>query len=343
MAKIRNLALRDIPKIKKMVSMIYNFSNANGAFGYNMCVPFPLNWINKLLPLRFKFTSDSYVAIDENKLCGLVMLKPQKNNPQSWRISKLFLDENGYDIGRQLVSYAVVKYGAMGANTFSAKVDENHEELLELFSKGCGFRACASEQLWKMEEIKLNTPSLDKGFFRPFKDSDAKIIADTYNELIFPHFRYSLSKKPQEFETEICTGLKSEACFRYVIEDSSKHSIKGFLTIKTADNENFVLSINLVSAFDEYISDVINFAISQIMMRKRNFNLYIKNRKYHTSGSNIEKYLKENGFKNVQNRIVLVKDYYKRIQEDERCSKPAIAFSEITRKPAFKNITEEIY
>ena len=62
----------------------------------------------------------------------------------------------------------------------------------------------------------------------------------------------------------------------------------------------------------------------------------MRNKKYQTSGAKIEKYLKENGFENVKTQIVLVKDYYKRIQEDERYSKPAIAFSEISRKPAFK-------
>ena len=189
MAKIRSLALRDIPKLKKMISMISNLSSADVGFGYKSYVPFPFNLMNKILPLSLKFASDSYVAIEDNKLCGLVTLKPQEKNPQSWRISKLFLDENGYDVGRQLVSFAIAKYGAMGANTFMVKVDEDHEELLELFSKGCGFRVCASEQLWKMEEINVSGPSLDKGFFRPFKNSDASAAAGIFNELIFPHFR----------------------------------------------------------------------------------------------------------------------------------------------------------
>lgn len=337
MAKIRNLALRDIPKLKKMISMISNLSSADVSFGYKTYVPFPLNLINRFLPLRFKFAQDSYVAIEDKKLCGLVTLKPQEKNPQSWRISKLFLDENGYDIGRQLVSFVIAKYGAMGANTFSVKVDESHEELLELFSKGCGFRACSSEQLWKMEEIKLSTPSLEKGFFRPFKNSDASVVAGIYNELIYPHFRYSLAKKPCEFENVLFCGLHDTSFFRYVIEDRSKHSIKGYFSIQTDDNENFILNVDLVSAFDEYLSDVINFSISQIMMRKRVFNLYFRNKKYQTNGTKTEKYLKENGFKNIKNQIVLVKDYYKRVQEDERYSKPAIAFSEITRKPAFKS------
>ena len=99
--------------------------------------------------------------------------------------------------------------------------------------------------------------------------------------------------------------------------------------------------MDLVSAFDDYINDVINFAINRIMMRKKVFNLYFRNKKYQTNGAKIEKYLNDNGFKNVKTRIVLVKDYYKRIQENERYTKPAMAFSDISRKPAFKNILNE--
>ena len=336
MAKIRGLALPDIPKLKKMISMISNMNSADAGFGYKSYVPFPLNLINRLLPLSCKFAPDSYIAIEDDKICGLVTLKAQEKNPQSWRITKLFLDENGYDVGRQLVSFVIARYGAMGANTFSVKVDENHEELLELFSKGCGFRVCASEQLWKMTEFKVGSSSLDKGFFRPFKDADSKVAASIHNDLIFPHFRYSLAKKPEEYENIIFSGLHKTSYFKYVIEDGSEHAIKGYFCIQTDDNENFTLDVDLVSAFDGYLEDVINFSISQIMMRRKKFNLYFLNKKYQTNGAKTEKFLSENGFKNVKNQIILVKDYYKRIAEDERYSKPAIAFSEITRKPAFK-------
>lgn len=339
MAKIRNLALKDIPKLKKMISMISNLGSGSAAFGFKSFIPFPISFINGLMPLRFRFAQESFVAKSDGKIQGLVTLKPQEKNPYSWRISKLFLDENGYDTGRQLVSYAIAKYGAMGANTFSVKVNEKNEELIELFSKGCGFRVCASEQLWKMEQIKLTAPpksELDKGFFRPFKDSDAREVANIHNEIIFPHFRYSLAKTEGEFENVIFSGLHKTSYFKYVLEDGSKNSIKGYFSIQTVDNENFILDINLVSAFDEYVSDVINFSISQILMRKKHFSLYILNKKYQVNGTKMEKYLQENGFKNVKNQIVLVKDYYKRIQEDERYSKPAMVFSEITRKPAFK-------
>ena len=336
MAKIRNLAFTDIPKLKKMISFISSSTDGDVGFGYKSYVPFPLYLMNKAMPLRFKFVPDTYVAIEDNKVCGLITIEPQEKNPQSWRITKLFLDENAYDVGRQLVSFVIARYGAMGANTFSVKVDEENEELLELFSKGCGFRVCASEQMWKMEEVKLTSSSLDKAFFRPFKNSDASVAASIHNELIFPHFRYSLAKTPKEFENVICSGLYKTSYFKYVLEDRSKHSIKGYFSIQTDDNLNFVLEVDLVSAFDNYLCDIINFSISQILMRRKVFNLYIVNKKYQTNGSKVEKYLSENGFKNIKNQIVLVKDYYKKIQEDERYTKPAIAFSEMNQKPAFK-------
>ena len=169
------------------------------------------------------------------------------------------------------------------------------------------------------------------------KSSDTKAVASIYNDLIFPHFRYSLAKTPAEFENIICSGLHKTSYFKYVIEDGSKHSIKGFFSIQTDDNENFTLDISIVSAFDEYIGDIINFSISQIMMRTRKFNLYFLNKKYHTNSSKIESFLKENNFINVKTQIVLVKDYYKKVSESEKYTKPAIAFSEINRKPAFKS------
>ena len=65
MAKIRNLALRDVPKLKRMISMISNINSEELYFGYKSYVPFPLNLVNRLLPLSCKFASESYVAIDE--------------------------------------------------------------------------------------------------------------------------------------------------------------------------------------------------------------------------------------------------------------------------------------
>ncbi len=337
MAKIRTLAFNDIHKVKKMISMLPAAESENFYFGLGEAyIPFPFNFLHGLLPLKFKFCNESYVATDKGEINGMISLNAIPGNHCSWRINKLILKENAYDTGRQLVDYVVARYGAAGANTFIVRVDENQEEIIELFSKGCGFRVCSSEQLWKMKEINLRQPFFDKGFFRPFKKADAKEVTALYNELILPYFRYSLEKKKQEFYDILFSGLSKNTYFKYVLEDNSKNPIKGYFSIQTDDNKNFILDINLIQPYIEHYPDIINFCIGQILMRKKDFNLYILNKKYQSTSSKTEEYLNTNGFECINHRIVMVKDFYKRIQEPERFAKPAIVFNDIGRKPAFK-------
>ena len=121
--------------------------------------------------------------------------------------------------------------------------------------------------------------------------------------------------------------------FKYVFEDNG--AIKGFFKVQTEDNLNFLLEVDLVQGYDDYYAEIINFAIGQILMRKKEFNFYVLNKKYQISGAKFEEYLSKNGFSGVKNRIVMVKDYYKKIQEEQRSQKPAIVFTDITRNPAF--------
>ncbi len=343
MAKIRNLKIRDISKLRKMISMVSDTDDESvsfGPFGFNLLIPFPFNFINNILPIRFRSLQESFVSLEEDRqINGMIALKAQYGNPFSWNISKLFLNKNSYAAGRQLVGFATAKYGAMGANTFTVRVDCELDELMELFSKGCGFRMCSTEQLWKMEKISTAKSCLDKGFFRPFKNSDAEAVQNIYNDNIFSHFRYSLAKTKKEFHNIVFSGLSKTSYFKYVVEEGSK--IKGYFSIQTDDNKNFILDVELVQGYDECYGDVINFAISRILARKKNFSLYVINKKYQVSGAKIEDYLSKNNFKCIKSQIVMVKDYYKKIQEEQRSQKPAIVFNDISRKPAFKVINKE--
>lgn len=318
--------------------MISDVNNEDIPFGFKSFIPFPINFINSLLPLKLRWLTESFVSIEDKKINGMISLKPQDGNPLTWRICKLVLNKNSYDTGSQLIGYATARFGAIGANTFTVKVDHEMDELMELFSKACGFRVCSSEQLWKMEEVALAKSNLSKGFFRPFKNSDSESVKSIYNDNIFPHFRYSLAKTAKEFEYPIFTGLSEISCFKYILEENN--SVKGCFSIQTEDNENFIFDVDIVQGYDDCYGDMINFAIAQIMMRTKKFNLFITNKKFQVSGAKFEEYLTKNGFKCVKNQVVMVKDYYKKIKEEQRSQKPAIVFSDISRKPAFKTARE---
>lgn len=340
MAKIRKLKVCDISELKKMISMVSDTDNESispvsfGPFGFKLLILFPFNIINDLLPLRYKFFQEAFVSKEDRKINGMIALKPQPGNPFCWNISKLFLSKNSYDAGRQLLGFAMARYGALGANTFTVRIDSELDELMELFAKGCGFRMCSSEQLWKMEKIGTTDSSFNKGFFRPFKNSDAEAVKNIHNDNIFQHFRYSIEKTKKEFNNIIFSGLNKTSYFKYVIEENS--SVKGYFCIQTDDNKNFILDIELVQGYDDCYGDVINFAISRILARKKDFNLFVINKKYQVSGAKIEEYLTKNSFTCVKSQIVMVKDYYKKIKEEQRSQKPAIVFNDISRKPAFK-------
>ena len=91
MAKIRNLKFQDIPKLKKMISMISDGQNGEITFGFRSFIPFPINFVNNLLPLNLRKLSESYVAIDDKQIKGMISLKAQRGNPHSWNICNLFL------------------------------------------------------------------------------------------------------------------------------------------------------------------------------------------------------------------------------------------------------------
>lgn len=340
MAKIKKFSIFDIVQLQKMMSVTGTVDLSSYT---NIFLLSPLTIFQNFLPISLKKLPESYVSIENNKINGMITTNAERGNPYKWNITKLFLDKNANEAGRQLVDYVIAKYGAMGANTFCAVVDESHEEILTLFSKGCGFRLCSHENLWKMKETKEPIDLKTYDTFRPFKNSDAIAVCELYNDSIFPHFRYSLAKTKSEFSDRLFQGFSSISSFKYVIDDSRTKKIKAYLDIQTCDNVNYVLDIVLTQPYEDLYEDIINFALEQISRRKKDFYLFILNRNYQTSSKKFEEHLKSKDFSLIQTQMVLVKDFFKTIRQEERASKPAVFFSEIKGKPAFNvNLSDEL-
>ncbi len=333
MAKIKKLGIFDIIKVQKMISMLSE--NEPPSFT-KFVLLFPFNMLQNILPIKLRKLPENFVSTEQKQINGMISVQAERGNSYKWNINQLFLDKNSYPAGRQLVDYILAKYGAMGANTFSVTVEDTHEELIDLFSKGCGFRLCSHESLWKMNEIILKEPAQNNDLYRPFKNSDAKSVCELYNDSIYPHFRYSLARAKSEFYDRFFQGFSSTASFKYVVDDHHSKQIKAYVDIQTSDNTNYILDVVVHQAYEDLYPDMVNFAVSQIIRRKKNFNLYIKSRKYIISSKKLEEYLKECNFSLLKNRLVLVKDFFKTIKYEEKIAKPAIIFSEIKGKPAFK-------
>ncbi len=335
MAKIRYLNLFDIFSLNKLVSHLYSekfFNCTKEVFLY------PLSVINYFLPISAKFFSDSYVAEQNGKLSGMISIKSRKNNHYKWKIKKLLLDENSYETGEQLINYVVAKYGAHGVETIGVDIDSNEKDMIDLFSKACGFRYCLDYQFYliKTSYYKNRIINSENCIYRPFKPSDSKELADLFNKNISPYYKFPLSKIPVEFCEPFFKGLNNKSLFKFILEDKFSKQIRGYLQIETENNKNFVLEIVLLPSFEYYFEDMITFAISQIVKRTNNFELYFKNNRFHEKSKEYEKYLSEIDNELTKTNMIFVKDFFKQIKDGERVSTPAMIYNELSGKPVCK-------
>ncbi len=330
MARIRKVNYFDKFKLKKMISFlstdVINYYTKGLMYS-------PLSSLHEFLPLHMKFLPETFV-IEENKtILGMVTVTPTAGNPYKLVINRLFLEQDYFNAGKQLIDFVIAKYGAKGANVLVATIDDSYEELLCLFADGCGFRQCSSEQLWKIENF--NFSKTNNTFFRPFKNSDAQSTAMLFNDTVITHFKYSVSRTKNEYYEPLFKGLKDTYKFKFIIEDENLKTIKAYFSLTTEDNCNYILDITSSSWFECCFDDILSFIINQISKRQKKFYLFVKVKKYTTNAEILENYLKEKSAKCIQNQLILVKDFYKILKEPHLAQK-IILFNGVDGKPVFK-------
>ena len=310
MITIRRLNCFDAPKIKKMIEYLGSdekFSRDITAEAFLM--------LQTVLPLKYKFLPESYILLDNDEILGLITVVPTSGNPYKLNITRLVFKQNMYDIGKQLVEFVIARYGAKGAVSFRVTVDQSHDELLELFMQGCGFRQCSYENLWKLDNFKAQTNV--KAPFRCCQNSDAKYIARLYNMELKNLYKPSMERIYTEYKEPIFAGFSNYYKNRYVLEDADEKRIIAYLSITTSDNFNFIIDMSLNDGYNLSYDEIINFALSEICARKTRFCAFLKHRQYTINADNLEKYLHERNLTCIQTQCVLVKDFYKTVKQSE--------------------------
>lgn len=300
MSRIRKLYYFDKKDTEEMISFLNNSEN-DAYISKIMFNPFLI--LHHFLPLSLKFLPESFILKDKNITKGLITVAPTNSPHRKVEIQKLFFEENSYHYASELVQYVVAKYKALGALSIIVKVDSYLPELLAMFVSKCGFCQISYEKLWRID--KFIDSSYDKKNFRLFRNSDAQAITNLYNDSLLPHIRPLLCEQPEEFREKIFKGLSYFIEYKYVIEDYKTHNIIGCISIKSYDNENFVIDVIQSNFVELDINAVISFASDKIKKRKKRFGLFIQTKRYTNFGEKYETIFKENNFQCVQNRVVL--------------------------------------
>ena len=309
MTIIRRLTCFDAPKIKKMISYLGSDVKFSRAITTELLLT-----AHSMLPLKCRFMSESYILLENKEILGLITVVPTSGNPYKMNITKLIFKQNLYDVGKQLVEFVIARYGAKGAISFAVTVDQSHDELLDLFMQGCGFRQCSYENLWKLDNFVPKTDK--KAPFRYCQNSDAKAVCGLYNSELKNLYKPSLERAWQEYKEPVFSGMTNFYKNRYVLENSDNNII-AYLSVTTSDNYNFIIDMSLCGGYDIAYDEILNFAMAQISMRKSKFCAFVKHRQYAQNADMFEKYLHERNLNCVQTQCVLIKDFYKQIQQPE--------------------------
>ncbi len=307
MITIRRLTYFDYPKLKKLISYLCTDTNEKLA---KSLMEEPIGLFNAILPLSLKFKSESFILIENKEILGLISVECTPGNPYKINITRLIFKENMYEIGKQLIDFVVQKNGGKGATSFIVTIDECHEELLDLFINGCGFRQCAAETLWKIEHP---TPEKNNQQWRYAQNSDAIEISELYNAEIVNIYKPSLSRKPEEFMQPLFQGFTDYYKTRYVIEECKK--ILAYFSITTIDNLNYILDITSNSGYDIDFDKIINIMLCEIASKKKAFFPLIKQKKYTNNSEQFGQYLQAKGFIPIQTQNILVKNFYRTIPQ----------------------------
>ncbi len=306
--QIRRLTYFDYPKLKKMVSYLCNDENDKTA---KSLINAPVSFLNAMLPLNLKFQPESFILVENHEILGLITIAQTQGNPYKINITKLIFKDNMYEVGQQLVNFVVQKLGAKGATSFFVTIDECHDELFNLFIKGCGFRQCASEKLWKIDKP---TPQQNNDYhWRYAQNSDAETIAELYNSELINIYKPSLIRNKKEFQEVFFSGLTEGYKIRYVLEDDN--NILGYFTISTSDNLNYILELTTCSGYDFEYEKIINIMLCEIAKKRHAFYPIIKQKTYTKKSEQLEIYLNSKNYTPIQTRQILVKDFYRPIAE----------------------------
>jgi len=312
MSKIRRLYYFDKKNTKEMIS----FLNNDSADSYVHHVMFnPLIPFHHILPLKLKFLPESYLLKEGRTVKGLITVAPTRCPAKQMEILKLLFEENCYEDAGELIQYVVSKYKAMGTASFIVRVDDNLPELVRLFVTRCGFSQISYEKLWKINNVGED---FDNKNFREFRDSDSYAVSNLYNDSLLPHIRPLLCKEPKEFKDSIFKGLKCYSEYKYIMKNGKSGNITAYISIKTSDNENYVIDYVSSSWAEIDVDEIINFAKHIIKKRKKESNLFIRTRRYTHLGEQHEQNFMQRKFDCVQNQIVLTNSSARIIKEPDK-------------------------
>lgn len=318
MTTVKNLVYIDKKKLKSLKSFV------ESELELSVFQSFPIDFLHNMLPFRFKFMDESFVAFENKQIKGLITVN--KAGDRRVKIKRLLLDENSYEIGKLLVNCIVPTYLGKGADSFYALVDKRDLPLITMFKEGLGFKEYAKETLYKLDENNKPVRSEEINFnhIRKMEKSDVDEVKNLTDELISPYKRPFFAKSKSELKKTILQNKE-----KYVIS-AGNNNIIGYFTIIRLNSFEYLLEFVIKMGFEGYAEDIIKYCWAKLIKKPKFKALYFKIKSYHSNYTELLQIF-DIEYKSVQENEILVKDFY--IQEKQGSEYEKMIFNDVT--PAF--------
>lgn len=281
----------------------------------------PLHWLNCHLPPVFQLLPACYLATSGQDILGLIRLDKDGEKKNRFRIEQVMIDAHAstYDIGTQLVQYAISRYGAGGIQTFVAYVDHYHDDVQGLL-KSCGFRHLTRRLTYTHETPnELFSDEVTIKGLQEISNQDAPRLNRLYSECLPPEIRLSLEKTTSDFTVNPGQWLwqKTKGIFKksWGVEDPAHGFLISAIEVTTEDFKTFTLNVFTNPGFPDLYKDCVHFGIHHILNNTRSPHIILSNHQFNKEQI---KWLDSQDFKLTETEEVLVKDYWTPIEDKKK-------------------------
>lgn len=288
-------------------------------------------WLGRILPASLRFFPAVYVAVSRQEVLGLIWLKRDSGQSSRWRISGVAIhpDAATYDVGTQLVNFAINRHGAEGVQTFVANVPSANTEALALY-KSCGFRQAARCHVFTADITAANclpeqqclTPEL-RGL-RESSIKDCHKLKVLREEILPVEARLSLAPSDKTFGFRpfrwLAKRVKGQFSRRWVIDEPVHDSLMGMVSFSTDNHKDFDVVVWVHPGWSQCYHNLLNFVLSKVCMNASSPKVRVV---CYGFEKDVLAYLEKSEFKRCHEVEVLVKDYWVPLDKQ----KPALADS----------------
>mgnify|MGYP001824778006 CR=1 FL=1 len=317
----------------------------------------PIKWLS-LLPQPLHNWFSTYVAEQNDRVCGLIQVSPFNRARSTWRIDRVVVHPEwlnsgdsatlqlAADVGAQLIRHCFETIWE--ARTWMIEVNVNDKDGLALYRQ-TGFQPLAHLTYWELSPDALKTLAEHEPSFPhmlPISNADAQLLYQLDTASMPPLVRQVFDHQIQDFKIGLLGSMlntlrnwfsHTEMTSGYVFEPQRKAAIGHFrMACAQQGNKSHVANLTVHPAYTWLYPELVS-QMAQILQSFPTQSLQLASSDYQTER---EEYLNRIGAKPIENTLMMSRSVWHKLRESKPVSLDTLQLSDMLQglQPARKPI-----